>query len=193
MEVWVHFLPPIFLFSLMPAFDPQRTQTRPPSATVVFDAQELQWVRSCYKTRPHPGQSGEIIMSDRDTQNQNEASQKPNDTLGEKVANAFDGHDDPKRGPIDRLANAIDGTDDPNKGPIDRTANALDGRDDPERGPVDRAQNAIDGTDDPNKGPVDRAANALDGRDYPNRGVVDRAANAVDGKDDPNRGPLDRA
>jgi len=70
-------------------------------------------------------------MSDPDTRN--EASLKPNDTLGDKIANAFDGHDDPKRGPIDRLANAIDGTDDPNKGPIDR------------------AQNAIEGTDFPNK------------------------------------------
>ena len=117
----------------------------------------------------------------------------PRETLGEKIDNLTDGHDDPNRGPIDRTRNVLDGTDDPNRGPIDRTQNALDGYDDPNRGPVDRVQNALDAHDDPNRGPIDRTQNALDGYDDPNRGPVDRMENALDGHDDPNRGPLDRA
>ena len=121
------------------------------------------------------------------------------------------GHENDRRGPVDRAADAMDGRDDPNRGPIDRASNALDGRDDLNRGPVDRMDNALSGHDDPNRGPLDRAANAvtghgggvgaamgdasaaLGGRDDPNRGPVDRAGNTLTGHDDPNRGPLDRA
>lgn len=98
----------------------------------------------------------------------------------DKVSAAFDGHDDPNRGPVDRLTNAVSGHDDPNRGPIDRAANALSGHDDPNRGPLDRAANALSGHDDPNRGPLDRTANALDGHDDPNRGPLDRASNAID-------------
>jgi uncharacterized membrane protein len=80
----------------------------------------------------------------------------------DKVSGAFDGHDDPNRGPVDRLTNAVGGQDDPNRGPIDRAANAIHGHDDPNRGPLDRTANALDGHDDPNRGPVDRASNAID-------------------------------
>jgi uncharacterized membrane protein len=99
-----------------------------------------------------------------------------------KVSGAFDGHDDPNRGPLDRTANALGGHDDPNRGPVDRASNALHGTDDPNRGPLDRAQNALGGRDDPIRGPLDRAANALGGYDDPNRGPIDRAANVLDRK-----------
>jgi uncharacterized membrane protein len=79
----------------------------------------------------------------------------------DKVSGAFDGHDDPTRGPLDRTANALGRHDDPNRGPLDRTANAMSGRDDPNRGPLDRTANALDGRDDPNRGPIDRATNAI--------------------------------
>lgn len=79
-----------------------------------------------------------------------------------KVAGAFDGHDDPNRGPLDRTTNALGIHDDPNRGPLDRASNALSGHDDPNRGPLDRAANALDGRDDPTRGPLDRAANAID-------------------------------
>lgn len=115
--------------------------------------------------------------------------------LTDRAAGAFDGRDDPNRGPLDRAANAITG----GSGGIDAAIN----HDDPYRGPVDRAENALRGTDDPNRGPIDRAENALKGNDDPNRGPLDRAANAITGgtggiaaavhHDDPNRGPLDRA
>lgn len=79
-----------------------------------------------------------------------------------KVASAFDGHDDPNRGPLDRTTSALGIHDDPNRGPLDRASNALTGHDDPNRGPLDRATNALDGRDDPNRGPLDRTANAID-------------------------------
>ena len=69
---------------------------------------------------------------------------KMTEASGGGSAFAFDGHDDPNRGPVDRLQNAFDGRDDPNRGPVDRLQNALDGRDDPNRGPVDRIDNAFD-------------------------------------------------
>ena len=131
------------------------------------------------------------------------SSQAPGGTPGQKIDGAFDGHDDPNRGPLDRLANAVtgssggvsgamhdaksaarnatDGHDDPNRGPLDRTANAMGIHDDPNRGPLDRASNAAMGHDDPARGPIDRTANALDGHDDPNRGPLDRLANAVTG------------
>jgi uncharacterized membrane protein len=79
-----------------------------------------------------------------------------------KVAGAFDGHDDPNRGPLDRSTNALGLNDDPNRGPLDRASNALSDHDDPNRGPLDRADNALDGRDDPNRGPFDRASNAIE-------------------------------
>jgi hypothetical protein len=143
--------------------------------------------------------------------------------IARRTDGAFDRHDDPNRGPLDRAANAITGgsggvegamhRDDSNRGPLDRTENATIGNDDPNRGPVDRVANAVTGGtggmrsamnhDDANRGPLDRAENAMMGRDDPNRGPLDRAANAITGgtggvsaalnHDDPNRGPLDRA
>lgn len=47
--------------------------------------------------------------------------------LSDKIAGAFDGHDDPDRGSIDRAANAIDVDDDPDCGPINRAADAIGG------------------------------------------------------------------
>jgi len=47
------------------------------------------------------------------------------DTWGDKVAGAFDGRDDPNRGPVDRFENVLEGTDDPNRGPLDRAENAF--------------------------------------------------------------------
>jgi hypothetical protein len=79
-----------------------------------------------------------------------------------KVAGAFDAHDDPTRGPLDLTTSALGIRDDPNRGPLDRAANAVSGRDDPNRGPLDRTANALDGRNDPNRGPLDRAANAID-------------------------------
>jgi uncharacterized membrane protein len=78
------------------------------------------------------------------------------------TAGAFDGHDDPNRGPLDRTTSALGIHDDPNRGPLDRATNALTGHDDPNRGPLDRTANALDGHDDPNRGPLDRASNAID-------------------------------
>jgi hypothetical protein len=51
----------------------------------------------------------------------------PGETPGQKIEDAFDGRDDPNRGPIDRAANALDGVDDPNRGPVDRIENAMSG------------------------------------------------------------------
>lgn len=121
--------------------------------------------------------------------------------IARRTDGAFDRHDDPNRGPLDRAANAITGgsggvegamhRDDANRGPLDRAENAMTGRDDPNRGPLDRAANAITGGtggvsaalnhDDPNRGPLDRATNAMNGIDDPNRGPLDRAANNVTG------------
>ncbi len=123
------------------------------------------------------------------------------DGIARRADGAFDRHDDPNRGPLDRAANAVTGgsggvggalhRDDPNRGPFDRAENALGGHDDPNRGPLDRAANAITGgsggvdgalhRDDPNRGPFDRTVNTLRGHDDPNRGPLDRAANAVAG------------
>ena len=49
------------------------------------------------------------------------------ETLGQKMNNMTDGHDDPNRGPLDRAENVLEGRDDPNRGPVDRAQNALDG------------------------------------------------------------------
>ena len=72
---------------------------------------------------------------------------KPNETLGDEVDNALDGHDDPRKGPRDRMANALD-FDDPKDSPTGAMKNALDGHDGPNRGPLDRADNTIDRPDD---------------------------------------------
>ncbi len=117
------------------------------------------------------------------------------DGIARRAEGAFDRHDDPNRGPLDRAANAVTG----GSGGV---GGALH-RDDHDRGPFDRAENALGGHDDPNRGPLDRAANAITGgsggvagalhRDDPNRGPFDRTENTLRGHDDPNRGPLDRA
>src|SRR6187397_1203704 len=48
-------------------------------------------------------------------------------TIGNRVAGALDGYDDPDRGPIDRAENVLEGRDDPNRGPLDRVANLATG------------------------------------------------------------------
>ncbi|KQM89182.1 hypothetical protein ASE70_16555 [Sphingomonas sp. Leaf22] len=75
------------------------------------------------------------------------------DGIARQSESAFDRHDDPNRGPLDRAANAVTG----GSGGIDGALH----RDDPNRGPFDRAENTLRGQDDPNRGPLDRAANAV--------------------------------
>jgi hypothetical protein len=86
----------------------------------------------------------DLDNSDRD---RDLSAGRPNETLGDKVDNALDGRDDPRKGPLDRMANSLD-FDDPRDSPTGAMKNALDGHDDPNRGPVDRADNAIDRADD---------------------------------------------
>ncbi|GAA3715967.1 hypothetical protein GCM10022268_25660 [Sphingomonas cynarae] len=75
--------------------------------------------------------------------------------IARRTDGAFDRHDDPNRGPVDRAANAVTG----GTGGMRSAMN----HDDPNRGPLDRATNAMNGTDAPNSGPLDRAANAVTG------------------------------
>lgn len=75
--------------------------------------------------------------------------------MARRTEGAFDRHDDPNRGPLDRAANAVTG----GSGGVDGALH----RDDPDRGPFDRSENALSGHDDPNRGPLDRAANAVTG------------------------------
>ena len=86
-------------------------------------------------------------MNERNTPDA--SSKTPNGTLGDKIANAFDGHDDPIAGGsiVPRMRSTehkkfffffivprmriIRRNDDPDREPLDRAANALDGTDDP--------------------------------------------------------------
>lgn len=48
--------------------------------------------------------------SENRPQDQRDSFGRPNETLGDKIEGALDGHEDPDRGPLDRLDNGIDKT-----------------------------------------------------------------------------------